>query len=219
VGGPLVGVEYKLQDVPDLNYTKLSQPFPTGEVCIRGPPVFKGYFRNKLLTDDSIDEDGWLHTGDIGELGIGNSLRIIDRKKNIFKLSQGEYIVPEKLERAYEQSKYIAQVFIHGDSFKNHIVAIIFLEILQIRPFCEANGINAQGMESMIKTKEVNDLIRDELASIAKTNNFNSLEKIGDNFRLVPEEFQVGLVMTPTLKIMRQKAKEHFKELIDEMYA
>ena len=74
-------------------------------------------------------------------LGPGNSLRIIDRIKNIFKLSQGEYIVAEKLERIYEQSMYINQIFIHGDSLKNHIVAIIYPEPTAIKEFCEKHEL------------------------------------------------------------------------------
>ena len=102
MGGPKVGVELKLQSAPDLNYYVTDKPYPRGEVLIRGPSIFEGYFRNKELTDSSKTVDGWLHTGDVGEIGPGGALRIIDRIKNHFKLSQGEYIVSEKLERVYE---------------------------------------------------------------------------------------------------------------------
>ena len=97
VGGPCIGIEYTLADIPEMGYTKESSPYPKGEVCIRGPSIFTGYFKNKTLTDEVLDENGWLHTGDVGMLGQGNCLKIIDRIKNIFKLQQGEYIVPEKL--------------------------------------------------------------------------------------------------------------------------
>ena len=108
VGGPSLGIEFKLRDVPELNYTRDSQPCPQGEVLLRGPSIFEGYFKNPELTKQTKDKDGWLYTGDVGQLNPGNSLKIIDRIKNIFKLSQGEYIVSEKLERVYEQSPFIA---------------------------------------------------------------------------------------------------------------
>lgn len=85
-----------------MGYNKSAKPYPKGEICIRGPSLFVGYFRNKQLTDEVRDEGGWLHTGDVGMMRPGNSLKIVDRIKNIFKLSQGEYIVSEKLERVYE---------------------------------------------------------------------------------------------------------------------
>ena len=91
-----------------MKYTRNSKPYPAGEICIRGPAIFKGYFKNLALTRETIDEHGWLRTGDVGCLTEQNKLKIVDRVKNIFKLSQGEYIVPEKLERAYEQSSLIA---------------------------------------------------------------------------------------------------------------
>lgn len=105
VGGPGLGVEFMLRDVSELGYTRDSKPYPQGEVLLRGPSIFAGYFKNPTLTSATKDSEGWLYTGDVGQLLLpGGALKIIDRIKNIFKLSQGEYIVSEKLERVYEQS-------------------------------------------------------------------------------------------------------------------
>jgi long-chain acyl-CoA synthetase len=90
-----------------MEYTKDTKPYQAGEICIKGPAIFKGYFRNKKLTEETVDKDGWLRTGDVGSIRDKKRLVIIDRAKNIFKLSQGEYIVPEKLERQYEQAPII----------------------------------------------------------------------------------------------------------------
>jgi len=87
VGGPGIGVEYKLKDLKELQYTRDSKPYPAGEVCLRGPSIFKGYFKNKKLTDETKDSEGWIHTGDVGQIMPDKRLIIIDRVKNIFKLS------------------------------------------------------------------------------------------------------------------------------------
>ncbi len=125
MGGPTIGTEYKLESVPDLDYRVTDEPYPRGEVLIRGPGVFKGYYKQEDKTRETIDEDGWLHTGDIGMILEKGALRIIDRKKNIFKLSQGEYIAPEKVERVLGNCLYVAQIFVYGDSLRDHVVAIV----------------------------------------------------------------------------------------------
>ncbi|KAG9473334.1 hypothetical protein GDO78_018281 [Eleutherodactylus coqui] len=115
VGAPLPCNLLKLVDVVDMNYFTSNGE---GEVCIKGPNVFGGYLKDPEKTAEAIDEEGWLHTGDIGKWLPNGTLKIIDRKKNIFKLAQGEYIAPEKIENVYVHSAPVAQVFVHGDSLR-----------------------------------------------------------------------------------------------------
>ncbi|CAF4359594.1 unnamed protein product, partial [Adineta steineri] len=94
IGSPVPTVEIKLVDVPGTDYRS---EYNRGEVCIRGPTIFKGYYGDEEKTREAIDQDGWLHTGDVGEWTSTGALKIIDRTKHIFKLSQGKYIAPERL--------------------------------------------------------------------------------------------------------------------------
>lgn len=124
VGRPRYLSQLKLIDVPEMGYFTKSAP-PRGEICLKGPFVFKGYFKDDEKTKEALLPDNWLATGDIGEVTSDGNLRIIDRKKNLFKLAQGEYIAPEKLENVYTKSKYVSQIFVTGDSLKSSLVAIV----------------------------------------------------------------------------------------------
>ena len=102
---------------------------PQGELWIRGPHVFLGYYKQPDLTEQAITSDGWLKTGDVIQImPSSNAFKIIDRKKNIFKLQQGEYVAPEKVEHVYTKNshEYInpSEIFLHGDSTKNFTVLI-----------------------------------------------------------------------------------------------
>jgi long-chain acyl-CoA synthetase len=111
VGPPLCNIDARLESVPELGYeaSEENNAKPRGEICIRGNTVFSGYYKRPELTEEVLD-DGWFHTGDIGEWQSDGAMKIIDRKKNIFKLSQGEYVAVENLENLYNESSSVDAV-------------------------------------------------------------------------------------------------------------
>ncbi|XP_041089644.1 long-chain-fatty-acid--CoA ligase 1-like isoform X3 [Polyodon spathula] len=122
VGAPLPCALVKVVDIEDMNYLASNGE---GEICIKGPSVFQGYLKDAEKTSEALDSQGWLHTGDVGKWLPNGALKIIDRKKHMFKLSQGEYIAPEKIENVYLRSAALLQVFVHGDSLQEVKEAIL----------------------------------------------------------------------------------------------
>eukprot|EP00163_Fabomonas_tropica_P005097 TRINITY_DN14566_c0_g2_i1.p1 TRINITY_DN14566_c0_g2~~TRINITY_DN14566_c0_g2_i1.p1 ORF type:complete len:659 (-),score=144.97 TRINITY_DN14566_c0_g2_i1:147-2123(-) len=217
VGPPLPSVEIKLVDVPEMNYLSSDKPFPRGEVCFRGPVVFMGYHRKPDITKEAIDSDGWLHSGDIGAFLDNGCLKIIDRKKNIFKLSQGEYIAPEKIENVYATNRYVMQSFVHGDSLQPVLVAIVVPDPEVILPWAKENGL-PEDINELCKNDKVKKLIHDEIIETGKNAKLNRLELV-KAITLEPEPFSVdGGTMTPTFKLKRPQLRDHYKSDIASMY-
>ena len=128
IGGPYKHTAIRLKDLPEMNYSIHDKPFPRGEICIRSPCVTSGYFLRPDKTAEAIDEDGFLHSGDVGVVFPNGTIKILDRCKSIFKLSQGEYVAPEKVENILIQSVYVAQILLYGHSLKNCCVAVVVVE-------------------------------------------------------------------------------------------
>lgn len=118
-------IEACLVSLPDMEYSVEDKPFPRGELLLRGPTLFREYYKNEEETSKSITEDGWFRTGDVCTVDAMGRFIIIDRRKNVLKLAQGEYISPERLEGVVlSELGYVAQAYIHGDSTQTFLVAI-----------------------------------------------------------------------------------------------
>uniref|UniRef100_A0AAQ4PAJ5 Arachidonate--CoA ligase n=1 Tax=Gasterosteus aculeatus aculeatus TaxID=481459 RepID=A0AAQ4PAJ5_GASAC len=215
VGAPLPCNVVRLVDVEDMNYFASNGE---GEVCIKGRNVFKGYLKDPKRTAEALDEDGWLHTGDIGKWLPSGVLKIIDRKKNIFKLAQGEYIAPEKIENVYVRSGPVAQVFVHGDSLQSCLIAIVVPDP-EVLPGL-AKNIGCQGsIEELCKNGEIKKAILSDMTKLGKEAGLKSFEQVKDLY-LHPEQFTIenGL-LTPTLKAKRAELTALFQPQITTLYA
>ncbi|XP_037554161.1 long-chain-fatty-acid--CoA ligase 1a [Nematolebias whitei] len=215
VGPPLPCNAVKLEDVAEMNYLAANGE---GEVCVKGPNVFQGYLNDPERTAEAIDADRWLHTGDIGKWLPNGSLKIIDRKKHIFKLAQGEYIAPEKIETVYNRSDPVAQIFVHGDSLQACLVGIVVPDPDFLPIWAKRKGFEGSYSE-LCQNKDVKSAILEDILSLGKEAGLKSFEQVRD-IALHPEMFSVqnGL-LTPTLKAKRNELQSCFREQIDKLYA
>lgn len=220
VGVPLVNCSIKLVDVPDMGYFVAEGK---GEVMIKGSIVFKGYYMDPKKTAETIDSDGWLQTGDIGKWNDNGSLQIIDRKKDIFKLAQGEYIAPAKIEDIYCQSPYILQIFVYGDSYKSCLVGIVVPNFPLVQELLRKKNPQLQldfdDINVQRSSPEIKQCVLDELINVGKMSKLRSFEQVKDIY-IYPEGFTIadGL-LTPTLKNKRFALKQFFLKQIQQLYS
>ena len=228
LGGPGYWTEVKLIDQKELGYTvknkdKEGNLRPSGELCVRGPTLFKGYFKDEEKTKESIDKDGWLHSGDIAMIipEHGNAMKIIDRVKNIFKMQQGEYISPEKIESIYLNCKYIEQIFVHGNSLKSYLICIAYPKKDDIINYFKNKGIkeiNENNYKNYLENEDLKKEIINVMDKFGRENNLMGFE-LPKKIYLVKEPFTIdNQIMTPTMKLRRHFARKYFEEQINKLY-
>ncbi|XP_066488785.1 long-chain-fatty-acid--CoA ligase 1 isoform X2 [Tiliqua scincoides] len=215
VGAPMPCNLIKLVDVEEMNYFAAKGE---GEICIKGPNVFQGYLKDAEKTEEVLDKDGWVHTGDIGKWLPNGTLKIIDRKKNIFKLAQGEYIAPEKIENIYMRSEPVAQIFVHGESLQAFLIAIVVPDPEVLPGWAKKKGLGGS-YEELCKNKDLKKCILEDLLKVGKEFGLKSFEQVRA-IALQPEMFSIenGL-LTPTLKAKRPELRKYFNSEIEELYA
>jgi len=201
VGEVIKGVDFKLE--------------PDGEICVAGPSVMLGYYKRPDLTAETII-DGWLHTGDIGEVINGRYLKITDRKKELFKTSGGKYVAPQPVENKMKESPFIEQIVLIGDN-KKFVSALIVPGFSKLKEWAKQQGIEYTSNEEIVKNATVISLIEETVEEYNKL--FNQVEQV-KRFTLIPREFTIDKgEMTPKLSIRRKVILANFEKEIDEMYA
>ncbi|XP_072827979.1 long-chain-fatty-acid--CoA ligase 5 isoform X2 [Vicugna pacos] len=214
VGVPMGCNHVKLEDVADMNYFSVNNE---GEICIKGVNVFKGYLKDPEKTEEALDKNGWLHTGDIGRWLPNGTLKIIDRKKNIFKLAQGEYIAPEKIENVYIRSSPVLQIFVHGESLRSVLVGVVVPDPDVLPSFAAKLGVKGS-FEELCQSQIVKEAILEDLQKIGKEGGLKSFEQVKSIF-IHPEPFSIenGL-LTPTMKAKRGELSKYFRAQISSLY-
>jgi long-chain acyl-CoA synthetase len=200
--GPVInGVEVKIAD--------------DGEILCRGENIMMGYYKAPDLTAEMIDQDGWLHTGDIGILQDGKFLKITDRKKEMFKLSAGKYIAPQVIENKLKESFFIEQAMVIGENQK-FASALLSPNFSFLHDWCSVHKIQFRDNAELIDLPEVIERFNKEVKEVNKS--LGEFEQI-KRFRLVTEEWtpQTG-ELSPTLKLKRNYLLKQYKDIISEIY-
>eukprot|EP00727_Mastigamoeba_balamuthi_P004089 m51a1_g13678 hypothetical protein (428) ;mRNA; f:181-1605 len=225
----------RLVDVPHLNYLT-SDPRPAGEMWVKGESVTRGYFKDEEATKEAITEDGWLRTGDIGALNEDGSLSVIDRVKNMFKLSQGEYVPAEYLETLFSSSSLVTQAWVYGDSTESSVVCIVVpnMEGLcsALRDSKELGGLAARvaaegptgaAARELCDSRAVVDMVAADIESLSDEKDLASFMRVKALWLDVEQWTTENDLVTPTFKVKRAaltaKYADRIKALYDEVHS
>ncbi len=185
-----------------------------GEICVKGPMVMKGYYKNAEATDEVFDKAGYFHTGDVGYVDDDGFLFITDRKKEIIVMSNGKNVAPQPIEGLLKLQPHIEQACVIGDDRK-YMTALICPDFEALEKFAAANGIAAEG-EQLVADQRVVSLIEQQVEAVnAQLSRYQQIKK----FWIVPESWTVeGGELTPTLKLKRRVIADKFQKFIDGLY-
>ena len=191
-----------------------------GEACYRGYNVIHGYYKREAINRETFDEEGWYHSGDIALWRPNGCIQLIDRKKDIFKLSQGEYISPDKVTAVYSECPLVSNVFIYGDSLQSFLVAVVVPDEAELRRALRKQGMEEADMDfaSMCKKDVVRAVVYKAMCETANASKLSGLEKV-KNVYCESEMWTVeNGMLTPTMKLKRDYSKNHYMDIIQQLY-
>lgn len=201
VGRPINNVQVKIAE--------------DGEILAKGPNIMMGYYNKPDKTSEVLTEDGWFHTGDIGEMVEGQYLKITDRKKEMFKTSGGKYVAPQIMENSFKESRFIEQIMVIGDGEK-HPAAIVQPEFSFIIEWCKRKGIEYGSDEAISKNQVLIDRIARDIEEVNKR--YGKWEQV-KKFELTPGEWSVeGGELTPKLSLRRKPIIKKYADLYEKIY-
>ncbi len=187
-----------------------------GEILCKGPNVMIGYYKDPELTKEVIDSDGWFHTGDVGEIIDGKYLKITDRKKEIFKLSNGKYIAPQIIENKFKESFFIQQLMVVGENEK-FTSALISPNFEFLHNWCSIHKVKFRDNKALIQIPEVITRYQREVNEINKGLAFHEQLK---RFRLVYDEWSVATgELSNVLKLKRKNIYKKYDHILKEIYS
>ncbi len=201
VGQPLSGNEVRIAD--------------DGEVLFRGPNVFQSYHKNEQATGEVLTEDGWLRSGDVGELDADGFLKITDRKKDILITAGGMNVAPQNIENALKMSPYVSQALVVGER-RRYVAALISLDEDELRKWARERAIDGD-LATLADNEQVRELIQGVVDGVnANLARFEQLKR----FRILPRDFSMEAgEVTPTLKLKRRVVQDRFADEIEQLYA
>ena len=225
VGGPALIAEIRLVSDGEYKVTDtehLGVPVKgRGEIWTRGPCVMQGYYNLPDKTMQTKTPDGWIKTGDIGawlETDSGVVLKIIDRKSNIFKLAQGEFVAPERVENIVTRSEFVMQTFVHGSPLSSFLVAIVVVDPDVLMPWASRNSVGASSVEEVCRDPRANAEVLRSIQEVCRASGLRGYE-IPKRVLLTAEPFTPQNVLTATMKLKRREARTFFKQELDQLYA
>jgi long-chain acyl-CoA synthetase len=203
VGPPVPGTEVRIA--------------PDGEILFRGPGTMRGYHGNPDATREVLSEDGWLATGDIGELTDEGYLRVTDRKKDLIKTSGGKYVAPQKIEILFKSiSPQASQIVVHGEGRK-YISALITLDAEAVQNWAKEHGLGAQSVAELSTQAQVRELIQKQVDEL--NSNLERWETI-KKFAILDRDLTIeDGELTPSMKVRRRNVEREHKELLDSLYS
>ena len=218
IGGPMPGVEAKLRLIPEISPSLPNNEI--GELCIRSASVFIGYHKGQDITDKVVDSDGWYYTGDVVErCSDTGAFKVISRISSIVKLSQGEFVAIEKVEKILMISQFVYQIFVYGDGFHHFLIAVVVPNkefVMKSWIANKTNRIQENNYTNIVQSQKFKNEMLEDLKEVSFRNQLSRSEIITD-ISIEVEEWTDNDLLTSTQKLNRFKAKQRYESVLEGM--